>query len=122
MEWGVAPNKFPDRLEKLYGEDPPALPRLYVRAGSGSPAHIENPDRDTAVNHSFRFRMCLYRTKDILREVDKQTFIADPIDCFSWSSSFIYNHQEKKFESPPGIAPVCRPEVIPSPEKRWEMK
>ncbi len=123
MEWGGNPNKFPDRMHKLYGEDPPSVPRLYIRANIEPPAHVtENVGGLMATNHSLEFRMCLYRTKDVIGRIDKHTFIENPIDCFSWASSFVYDFKTKKFNSPQGILPICRPDVMPSAEKKWEFK
>lgn len=123
MEWGGNPNKFPDHSQKLYGEDPPSVPRLYIRANVEPPAHVtESVGALAATNHSLEFRMCLYRTKDVVGRTDKHAFIENPIDCFSWASSFVYDFKAKKFNSPQGIMPICKPDVLPSAEKKWEFK
>ena len=123
MEWGGNPNKFPDRSQKLYGEDPPNIPRLYIRANVEPAAHVtENVWGLSAINHSLEFRMCLYRSKDVAGRTDKHAFIENPIDCFSWESSFVYDFKAKKFNSPKGILPICQPDVMPSAEKKWEFK
>ena len=123
MEWGGNPNKFPDRRQKLYGEDPPNVPRLYVRANVEPAAYVtENVSGLSAINHSLEFRMCLYRSEDVVGRTDKHAFIENPIDCFSWASSFVYDFKAKKFNSPKGILPICQPDVMPSAEKKWEFK
>lgn len=119
MEWGVPPNKFPEKSYKRYGEDPPAEPRLYAKESILPAAYVTGEGKHAeALNHSFEFKVCLYPTKKIAQSVDKQQFIEDPIDCFTWSSSFVYDHQANTFTSPSGIQPICRPETIPSPEEK----
>lgn len=123
MEWGVPQGIFPNGSYQTYGDDPPREPRLHFMESVSVPAHLESTfDTQTAVNHSLEFRTCLYRTKDIPAFVDKKNFIPHPIDCFSSSSSYIYDFTAKKFKSEKHIASICRPEIIPSPEQQWELK
>ena len=120
-EWNNAPEVFPDRTVHLYGKEPPPSPRLFVTdLPSQSFWGQDGGDgREYAHNVSLEFRMCLYRGADIAstyKEGDKIT--AEPIACFLWRSSHIFDHQTKQFRSPSGIAPECgtyTPE--PAPQK-----
>ncbi len=121
MEWGETKGVFPEESHHTYGEDPPTEPRLYLTAAVIPAAHLEElGNGTTAINHSFEFKTCLYHSGDVPQVVDSHTFIKNPVDCYSWSSSFIYDHQAKVFTSPQGIADICRPKTIPSPDKKWE--
>lgn len=122
MEWGVPRGVFPDKSYSIYGEDPPVNPRLYFHARNSVPAYLETIDgRTMAINHSFEQKVCLYRTKDIPATAARGMFIENPVDCFSWSNSFIYDHFEKKFRSQRYISGICSPEIRPSAEKKWEL-
>ena len=93
------------RTEKIWGLQKPNSPTLYVR-DYPSTAFFQDGH---AQNVSLRFNMCLYKAGDVPEKwtPDKLDF-AVPISCFSWDSSFIYNHARGVFERHGDIAEVCR--------------
>jgi hypothetical protein len=59
-------------------------------------------------NTSLEFKTCIYRMKDVpLVATPEQEEIGDPIHCFFWRSSAIYNSAEKKWDHPESIDPIC---------------
>jgi hypothetical protein len=105
----------PGVLGNFYGEQKPKFPRLYVSDNAPISYVIDG----VAQNVSFEFRMCLYKTADVPRSIrsDEVNF-APPIACYNWGSSNIYNHAEKKFEHPKGVASVCQRPYTPDEERR----
>lgn len=98
------PGSFSQNTEKLYGEQKPKLPQLYIVDHPGSAFYINN----RAKNISLQFRTCIYRTKDVPKNVSyNNAKFAKPIHCFEWRSSFVYNHYTEQFESPSYIVPAC---------------
>lgn len=86
--------------EKIYGKSRPPVPRLYVD---------DNPQEafvfdGTAYNVSLEFKTCLYKSDDIPATTTRDNVsFAEPLYCFPWRSSFVYNHDSKNFESPDGL-------------------
>ncbi|OGN22771.1 MAG: hypothetical protein A2918_01375 [Candidatus Yanofskybacteria bacterium RIFCSPLOWO2_01_FULL_42_49] len=90
--------------EKTYGANKPTLPELYITDRPGTAFYIS----PTAKNISLAFKTCLYRTSDVpIKTTPDNINFAEPISCFYWSSSWVYNHDKDKFENPPQISPVC---------------
>jgi hypothetical protein len=118
MEWSKSPEQFPKGRGLFYGDNPPKRPRLAVSTLPMPLAHAQGLHEDFATNHSLEYRMCLYRTKDIPTRSDG-TIIPGALGCFDWSSSYVYNHDAKKYESPKGMNPLCRPEKIPNLKNGW---
>jgi len=60
------------------------------------------------LNISLKFKTCLYLRKDIPRKsTPTEIDLTKAISCHDWSSSFIFNHDENKYESPEGIDSFC---------------
>lgn len=118
MESQKKPDEFPRGHGAYYGDSPPKLPRLSVMYSPSVPASASNSSEDFARNHSLEYRTCLYRTKDIPAMSDGAN-IPGAIGCFDWSSSYVYDHARKKYASPAGENPVCRPEKIPDFKGPW---
>lgn len=89
-----------------YFQQKPVEPELFVTDLPGT-ASMEGPN-DIATNTSLVFKSCLYKTKDIpLQTTADDLSFAEPIKCFEWSSSYIYNHEINKFESKKELDPFC---------------
>lgn len=103
------PKGFHDgRGQKLFGEEKPPYPRLYV-SDIPSAAFLWDEKFDEAQNISLEFKTCIYKTTDVPRTVSPDNLnFAEPIHCFRWASSFIYNHELERFETKKEIDPFCR--------------
>lgn len=97
----------PDLVQgNLYGEKRPAFPQVYV-TDLPSPA-VRFPD-GVAQNASLEFRICLYKTADIPRRaMGSNIDFAQPIKCFEWNESFVYDHGAQSWERPIGVVAECR--------------
>lgn len=83
----------------------PTNPVLYVR---DMPSMGSYDDVLGASNVSLQFKTCLYKTSDIPESTTPDDLrFAQPISCLEWSSSFVFNHDSKHFESPKDIDPFC---------------
>ena len=89
---------------KLYGLEKPVYPELYVTDRPGTAFYVNGG----AKNISLAFKTCLYKTSDIPKEASPEDInFAEPIHCYYWYSSWIYDHEERKFNNPYSISPVC---------------
>src|SRR5690606_9504588 len=107
--WNEVPGSIDKRTERRYGEQKPAASaELYVIDRPGQ-AFTLDYGNDCAKNISLEFRTCIYREKDVPLEVSSpsQLDFATPIQCHDWNSSFIFDHQTRRYESPEGIDPFC---------------
>ena len=113
MEWNKAPEQFPRSHGSYYGDAVPATPRLFMFNSPTTPAYVSRGGAtDVAINHSLKYRTCLYRTRDIPNTSDG-SIIPGALGCFEWKSSHVYDHTLRKFASPDGIVDACRPERLP---------
>jgi hypothetical protein len=97
-------DNFDQDGEVFYYKEQPKTPYLYTDGHPGT-AFYQNR---MAKNVSLEFKTCLYKTKDIpLRGSAKDLNFAKPIQCFNWSSSFIYDFSTKEFSRPIGLDPHC---------------
>lgn len=97
-------DNFDQDGEVLYYKEQPKKPYLYTDDHPGT-AFLQN---NMAKNISQEYRTCLYKTKDIpLRGSPKDLNFAKPIQCFNWSSSFIYDYSKNEFSRPVGIDKHC---------------
>lgn len=82
----------------------PAHPELYV---TDIPAGAFKVTKE-AKNVSLEFKSCIYKTEDIpLETTPGDINFAKPLKCFDWSSSYIYNHKSKLYESKKEIDSYC---------------
>ncbi|MEK7138645.1 MAG: hypothetical protein AAB799_00495 [Patescibacteria group bacterium] len=103
--WNTVKDSFSTETEKFYGVSKPRLPRLYVVDHPGT-AFVVN---GRAKNISLEFKICIYREKDVPKKVSQDNIdFAKPTDCFSWHSSFVYNHKTNEYESHSQIVSACR--------------
>ncbi|MDO8495932.1 MAG: hypothetical protein Q7S43_00560 [bacterium] len=103
--WNMIPGSFSTDTEKLYGQEKPKVPKMYIVDHPGSAFYLNG----TAHNISLQFRTCIYRTKDVPRTVSHNDInFAKPIHCYEWTSSFVYNHSVGEFESPLSISSACQ--------------
>jgi hypothetical protein len=90
-----------------YGAKKPSVPILWVQdyPGVGKFSSVLSASR----NVSLQFKTCIYRASDVPREVAyDQVDFAEPLHCFEWSDSSIYNFESKQFDSPKNIDPYCQ--------------
>ena len=109
--WNKVENSINHETEAYFVNEKPTRPELYVRDFPG----VAFVGPFGPKNISYEFRTCLYKTSEVPQETraDDLNF-ADPIHCFEWQSSFIYNHQTKKYETKPDLDSACL-EPLPSP-------
>lgn len=96
------------------GRNTPADNRLYVVDRPGVAGFYADSQR--AYNISLKFKICIYKSADVPREVDpnSQDF-AKPIHCVEWASSYVYNFDKGAFETLPDVVPYCS-----GPDSRYE--
>ena len=100
-----------------YGMDKPETPMLYIVDHPGS--FWADSKGVWARNSSIQFRTCIYKTKDVPRTTDPADInLAEPVHCFEWSSSFVYNHEKGEFEELPEIVSQCRDEKVGETENQ----
>lgn len=103
--WNTVPGSFSTNTEKLYGQKKPPTPKLYIVDHPGSAFYSNG----TAHNISLQFKTCIYRTKDVPTMVFHNNIdFAQPLNCYEWSSSFVYNHSTGRFESPSLVSSACQ--------------
>lgn len=104
--WAKYPEDYSQEQRRYYGDDLPYDPWLYINVLPGQAWYsLEN---GYAINNSLQFKTCLYRETEVPRPSIKENInFATPIHCFTWKSSWVYNHKTKKFENPSSIDPVC---------------
>ncbi len=103
-------NKNPSQRDIVhddyYGAKPPTESKLYVQDRPGVASFYADSTR--AYNVSLKFKTCIYRSADVPTVVDSKNLnFAQPIHCFDWASSYIYNFELGKFETLPEIDPYC---------------
>ena len=83
----------------------PSHPEIYI---SDYPSTAFVNSYEEASNISLKSKTCLYLREDIpLRAAPTDIDQSKSISCHDWSSSFVYNHISKKYESPQNIDPFC---------------
>lgn len=105
---GVAPRDHTN----VFGLSVPPYPELYITDTPAMQARafdIETP-LERAYNTSLRFKTCLYREKDVPKSVPDGTYVnfGEPIVCFSWKSSYVFDHVRNIYTEPQEVAEVCR--------------
>jgi len=89
-----------------FGAEKPKEPRLWLTDYPEEGIYF--PDSFSAHNVSLQFKTCIYKSADVPREVSyDQINFAEPIHCFEWAISYIYDFETHKFDSPKGIDPYC---------------
>lgn len=102
--WNTVPGSFSTGTEVFYGQRKPKIPRVYIVDHPGQAFYLNN----WAHSISLQFRTCIYRTKDVPKSVDHDNIdFAEPIHCYEWNSSFVYNHFIGEFENFLDIVPAC---------------
>lgn len=107
-QWTVPHGAWdPDLVQgNLYGEKKPTFPQLYV---TDLPASAVLFPDGRAQNSSLEFRMCLYKTADIPKKAaGSNVDFAQPIKCFEWEQSYVYDHEAKSWTRPRGVVPECQ--------------
>lgn len=101
-------NNYDEDGEVFFKDEKPSKnikkPNLYILAHPGT-SFIE---AGWAKNVSMEFKTCLYKTKDIPQKTTAgDLHFAKAIQCFDWSTSFIYDHATSKIVRPTGLVPHC---------------
>lgn len=106
--WNTVPGSTNNATEAYYSEGIPSNPELYVRDLPGTAFYLNG----RAKNLSLNFKVCLYKTADVPLETKQDDLsFANPIHCFDWDSSFVYNHKLKKMERSKKLNPICTEKV-----------
>ncbi len=104
--WTTKADHFSRSKRYFYEKKRPRIPKVFV-TDTPTGAFFQNGE---AQNASLEFKTCIYKASDVPQELaDGETVHATPLNCFEWSSSFIYNYEKNEFENPQGIATPCRP-------------
>lgn len=105
--WNMVDGSFSETTEYLFGEKFPERSELYIRDYPGTAFQFAPGE---AMNISLKFKVCLFKESGIpyvstpdADNIDLTTALA----CHDWQSSFIFNHESKKFESKGQIEPYC---------------
>lgn len=94
-KWNKVSGSLAYETEKRYSDGPPPSPELYI-TDHPSTAFLSN---GTPTNVLMRFKLCIYKTSDVpLSATPDDINFAVPIHCYEWESSFIYDHEQGKFE------------------------
>lgn len=102
--WNSVPGSFSQETEKIYGLEKPDRPELYIIDHPGTAFFSNN----RAKNISLKFKTCLFRAEDVPHEVNASiNNFAQPVNCYYWESSFVYNHEAEKYEYPIEISSAC---------------
>jgi hypothetical protein len=113
-QWNQDPDSLDLNTAQYVGEKPPAHPVIFVSDHPGTA--FWDPDTKSARNISLQFKTCIYRSQDVPTDVPEDELdFARPLSCFTWKSSFIYNHVLNRFESPEGLDPLCLTPLAPAP-------
>jgi len=107
--WNTKRNSYNINSEKLFGTDKPTKARLYIVDHPGGVANAQKyGDIIETRNLSFKLKTCLYKNSDVPEYLAPEAIdIKNPIVCYDWQSSYIFNHDKKLFESKSEIAPAC---------------
>lgn len=113
FRWDKVRGSFrPDvqNVHSYYGEDHPPYPEMYVIDVPSGVYAAKTPysSHDFARNVSLDFRMCLYKTKDVPRDITKEAITAEPIACYEWSYHMIYNRRTHSFDRPKELHALCK--------------
>ncbi len=80
-------------------------PRLFVM---DAPSQAFVTDSGRAHNTALEYKMCLFRAGDVPQKATRKSRdLGTPIQCGNWQSTFVYNHDLKKFESPQNTVLQC---------------
>lgn len=127
-QWNRVPGSIERDTREFYGVRKPPTPELYVTDYPGT-AFLGG---FAAKNISLEFKTCLYRTSDVPAETAPEPAeLPGALVCFSWSSSFIYDHARGAYETWDHVHPFCLDEnVVPvsasvlkeafSSEREWD--
>jgi hypothetical protein len=104
--WNTVPGSYDNLTQVFYADRKPTLPELYVSDRPGQSS--VDPASRRAHNISLEFRMCVYKTGEVPLELPTETIeFAEPLHCFPWRSSFVYDHARRQFGSPDAIDGAC---------------
>lgn len=118
-QWSVKPPKgIPDKQGKLYGEERPTVPRLYITDRPEPSVYV--PDRHEARNASLEFRTCLYKTSTLPRKVRDERDIdyGEPVVCWAWDHNFVYDFVKGVFVRLDRVTPLCETPFTEEEKKR----
>lgn len=103
--WNKNTGSYMEEGESYVLHAPAEKAELYVKDLPGVAFKSMNTN---AKNISLEFKSCLYKTEEIPLETHPlDLHFADPIHCFEWKSSHIYDHKKEKYESRDQIDPYC---------------
>ena len=100
----IKPGSTDKETMRYYGLEKPNYPELYITDRPGTAFYMNNG----AKNISLNFKICLYRTSDVPREtVPENIDFSEPITCFYWDSSWVYDHDMDTYKHPHYVVSAC---------------
>jgi hypothetical protein len=104
--WSTNPDLFSSRDQTYYGQQPPTIPKLHVTDRPGQAWY--DGKSGYAKNISLELETCLLPTAQIPRvSTPEKLDIGERIHCFSWRSSFLFDHPSQQMTMPQGIDAFC---------------
>jgi hypothetical protein len=104
--WSKNSDLFSSANQNFFGELAPVIPALHMTDRPGQAWH--DPQSGVADNISLEMKTCLVRTEQLPRvSAPEKTEFGEPIHCFPWRSSFVFDHEEKRMKMPSAIDPFC---------------
>lgn len=103
--WNSQESSFDPKSENYYGIIRPTVPKLYV---SDRPGTAFTGANGKAKNLSLVFKMCLYKSGDVPVDIANKDSLGEPIHCYQWASSWIYDHSLNRYTNPYGISDACQ--------------
>lgn len=110
--WNTVKNSYAKETEKVFWNERPTSPTLYVSDLPGTAFADDNE----AKNISLQFNTCIYKTASIpMVATPGDVNFSKPIACIPWNSSFVFNHKSQKFESRNEVDEFCTRAEDPKP-------
>ncbi len=104
--WNLVPGSVDEMTERFYFKDCPKFPELYI---ADYPHGVYVKKSGNAKNASLQFRTCIYKTVNVPTSLPPEgPQIGQPITCFDWNISYLYNYAKGVYEHPGTlICPSC---------------
>ena len=96
LRWNSVKGSHKKETETYYGVMRPKYPIVYLSDITG----VAFRSNLSARNVSLEFKTCIFKDRDVpLIFMENVLNFVDPIKCFNWGSSYIYNWDLHKFET-----------------------
>lgn len=104
--WNIVPGSVDEATQRFYGKNCPKFPELYI---ADWPHGVYVNKAGNAKNASLQFRTCVYKATDVPTSLSPEgPKIGEPLNCFDWNVSYLYNYAKGVYEHPDAIVcPIC---------------